>query len=305
MDLYTIAVYLYTLAVYTGLSFLFLVVVFRPMEMVFPAKRGQRFFRPAWFTDLCFFLGQYLLWGGIVLWVLTQFNHWLNGIVPLFGFRLAVASQPWWLQAIEVVALSDFFIYWGHRLQHRVGFLWRFHAVHHSAEHLDWLAAHREHPLDTIYTVGLINLPAFLLGFPLETIIAFIAFRGLWAIYIHSNVRLTIGPLRWFIGAPELHHWHHDRDRDAGNYANLSPLMDILFGTYRCPDHEPEHFGLNEPTASNYLSHLILPLLPRKRTSVAAPALPENEAVTQHTPAGTAEAARSLEDKVLQETASH
>ena len=33
---------------------------------------------------------------------------------------------------------------------------------------------------------------------------------------------------------------HHDRDRDVGNYANLSPLMDILFGTYHCPDHEPE-----------------------------------------------------------------
>jgi sterol desaturase/sphingolipid hydroxylase (fatty acid hydroxylase superfamily) len=254
---------LFILAITTGLTFLFLVLVFRPLELVFPAKRGQRFFRPAWFTDLWFFLGQYLLWSGLVLWVLSRFGDWLDGIVPS-AFRQAVASQPWWLQAIEVVILSDFFIYWGHRLQHRVGFLWRFHAVHHSAEHLDWLAAHREHPLDSIYTIGLINLPAFILGFPLETIAGFIAFRGLWAIYIHSNVRLPIGPLRWFIGAPELHHWHHDRDRDAGNYANISPLMDILFGTYRCPDHEPEHFGINEPTAKTYLGHIVRPLLPRR-----------------------------------------
>jgi sterol desaturase/sphingolipid hydroxylase (fatty acid hydroxylase superfamily) len=119
--------------------------------------------------------------------------------------------------------------------------------------------------------VGLINLPAFLLGFPLETIAGFIAFRGIWAIYIHSNVRLPIGPLRMLVGAPELHHWHHDRDRDAGNYANISPLMDILFGTYRCPDHEPEHFGLNEPTAGNYVSHMVLPLLPRKCTGQYRP----------------------------------
>jgi sterol desaturase/sphingolipid hydroxylase (fatty acid hydroxylase superfamily) len=256
---------LYALAASAGLSFMFLVVVFRPLELAFPAKPGQRFFRKSWFTDLCFFLGQYLLWGGLVLWVLSHFSYWLTGIVP-YGFRQAVASQPWWLQVGEVVVLSDFLIYWGHRLQHRVGFLWRFHAVHHSAEHLDWLAAHREHPLDTIYTVGLINLPAFLLGFPLETIAGFIAFRGLWAIYIHSNVRLPIGPLRMLIGAPELHHWHHDRDRDAGNYANLSPLMDILFGTYRCPDHEPEHFGLNEPNPRTYVGHMVQPLLPRKRS---------------------------------------
>jgi sterol desaturase/sphingolipid hydroxylase (fatty acid hydroxylase superfamily) len=251
------------LVVSAALSFFFLALVFRPLEIAFPAKPGQRFFRPAWFLDLCFFLGQYLLWSGLVLWALSHFSRWLNGVMPS-DFRAAVASQPWWLQLVEVVVLSDFLVYWGHRLQHRVGFLWRFHSVHHSAEHLDWLAAHREHPLDTIYTVGIINLPAMLLGFPLETIAGFIAFRGIWAIYIHSNVRLPIGPLRMLLGSPELHHWHHDRDRDAGNYANISPLMDILFGTYRCPDHEPEHFGIKEPTPRTYLGYMIQPLLPRK-----------------------------------------
>src|SRR5262245_9563670 len=269
---------LYALVLSAGVSFCFLVLVFRPLEMVFPAKRGQRFFRPAWFLDLSFFLGQYLLWSGLVALVLSYFSQWLDGIVP-FSFRHRVAAQPWWLQAIEVVVLSDFLIYWGHRLQHRVGFLWRFHAVHHTAEHLDWLAAHREHPLDTIYTVGLINLPAFLLGFPLETIAGFIAFRGIWAIYIHSNVRLPIGPLRWFIGAPELHHWHHDRARDAGNYANISPLMDIIFGTYRCPDHEPEAFGIHGPTPRTYLGHMVRPLLPRIRVKPQVAPAPAEEPV--------------------------
>src|SRR6185312_12968088 len=92
---------LYALAISAGLSFLFLVVVFRPLELAFPAKPGQRFFRPAWFTDLCFFLGQYLLWSGLVLAILTYFSHALTGIVPQ-EFRHAVASQPWWLQAVEV-----------------------------------------------------------------------------------------------------------------------------------------------------------------------------------------------------------
>jgi sterol desaturase/sphingolipid hydroxylase (fatty acid hydroxylase superfamily) len=248
-----------------GLSFLFLILVFRPLEVMFPAKPEQRFFRPAWFTDLCFFLGQYLLWSGLVLWVLSRLSGWLDVFVSQ-SFRTAVASQPWWLQAVEVVLLSDLLIYWGHRLQHRIGFLWRFHAVHHSAEHLDWLAAHREHPLDTVYTMGLINLPAFVLGFPLETLAGFIAFRGVWAIYIHSNVRIPFGPFRVLIGSPEIHHWHHDRDRDAGNYANLSPLMDVLFGTYRCPHREPDHFGLNEPSPRTYLGQIARPLLPKQRT---------------------------------------
>jgi sterol desaturase/sphingolipid hydroxylase (fatty acid hydroxylase superfamily) len=247
-----------------GLSFLFLCLVFRPLEWAFPAKADQRFFRPAWFTDLCFFLGQYLLWGGLVFWLLSRWGDWLDGAVPAH-FRDRIAAQPWWLQAIEVVLLSDLCVYWGHRLQHNVGFLWRFHSIHHSAEHLDWLAAHREHPVDTVYTLGLINLPAFVLGFPLETLVGLIAFRGIWAIYIHSNVRLPLGPLRVFVGAPELHHWHHDRDRNAGNYANISPLMDVLFGTYRCPDHEPERFGIREEIARSYLGQMLHPFLPRRR----------------------------------------
>lgn len=41
--------------------------------------------------------------------------------------------------------------------------------------------------------------------------------------------------------------------------------MDVTFGTHVCPDHEPEHFGLNEPTPSGYLGYLFHPFLPRMR----------------------------------------
>lgn len=251
----------------SGASLLFLAVMFAPLEKLFPAKK-QRFFRPEWWTDFAFFLGQYFLWGGLVVGLLVLFRDWLGGVVPA-GFREAVAGQPWWLQAIEVVVLSDFLIYWGHRLQHRAGFLWRFHSIHHSAEHLDWLAAHREHPLDTVYTMGLINLPAFIMGFPLEVLAGLLAFRGLWAIYIHSNVRLPLGPLRALIGAPELHHWHHSRERESGNYANISPLMDLIFGTYRCPDHEPESLGIEDPIPRGYLGQMLHPFQPRRRAPQA------------------------------------
>jgi sterol desaturase/sphingolipid hydroxylase (fatty acid hydroxylase superfamily) len=235
----------------TALSLLFLAFLFWPLEAAYPARPGQKWFRPHWFTDLCFLLGQYLVFNGAILYLLTILAVWLDTVVP-WAFRQTVAAQPWWLQAIEVVVLSDFCVYWGHRLQHRVPLLWRFHSIHHSAEHLDWLAAHREHPLDTVYTLTLINLPAFLLGFPVSTLAGLVAFRGLWAIYIHSNVRLPIGPLRMLIGAPELHHWHHD-------CANISPLMDLLFGTYRCPDPEPEKFGIRERISPTYIGQMLHP----------------------------------------------
>lgn len=254
----------------TGLSLLFLGVIFWPLERLFPA-RPQKMLRPEWWVDLTFFLGQYFVWGAAVLAVLRLFQTWLHAAIPP-GLHAAVVSQPWWVQALEVIVLSDLLIYWGHRIQHRAGFLWRFHSIHHSAEHLDWLAAHREHPIDTIYTMGLINLPAFLLGFPLETLAGLLAFRGLWAVYIHSNVRLPIGPLRMLIGAPELHHWHHSRERLSCNYANISPLMDLLFGTYRCPPHEPEALGVSEPMPRNYVGQMLHPFRPSRRPRPDVPA---------------------------------
>ena len=90
-----------------------------------------------------------------------------------------------------------------------------------------------------------------------EPLIALFTFRGLWALFIHSNVRVSLGPLRMLVGSPELHHWHHARDRFHGNYANLSPLMDLLFGTYRCPPEEPEALGLAEPFPRGYLAQLL------------------------------------------------
>lgn len=247
----------------TGASLLFLALVFIPMERAFPAKSNQRVFRPKWFLDLCYFLGQYLLWSSLVLKALNYLGIWFDKNIPLH-FRSIIGEQPIWLQAIEVLILSDLLIYWGHRLQHKYDFLWRFHKVHHSAETLDWLAAHREHPVDSIYTVAIINLPALLFGFDLNTLAIIVAFRGIWAIYIHSNVRLSIGPLKKLIGSPELHHWHHDKERDMGNYANISPLMDILFGTYVCPPKEPEQFGIKEEFPTTYFGQFIKPILPNK-----------------------------------------
>jgi sterol desaturase/sphingolipid hydroxylase (fatty acid hydroxylase superfamily) len=247
-----------------GASLLFLAAVFVPLERAFPARAGQPFFRPAWGTDLAFFLGQYLLWNGLVLACLAPVGRALAALEPA-GFRAGFASQPGWLLALEVVLLSDLLVYWAHRIQHRVPFLWRFHAVHHSAERLDWLAAHREHPLDSVWTLTWINLPVLALGFPVESVAGLVAFRGLWAIYIHSNVRIRLGPLRALVGSPELHHWHHARDRHAGNYANLSPLMDLLFGTYRCPDREPDALGLREAFPRGYVAQLLHPFKPRRR----------------------------------------
>lgn len=245
----------------TLISFAVLVAVFVPLERLFSARR-QRFFRPEWGTDLLFFLGQYAVWTSLVIACLVALSGAVDRL-PLEGLRETLRSQPGWLQAVEVVVLGDLLVYWGHRLSHRVPLLWRFHRVHHTAEHLDWLAAHREHPIDGLYTQALVNLPAIVLGFPLVTIAGVAAFRGLWGVFIHSNTQISLGPLELLVGSPRLHHWHHDLETGhTCNFANLMPLMDVLFGTYRRPDVEPEAYGVDQPVPHNYFAQLLYPLMP-------------------------------------------
>lgn len=241
----------------TGLALAWLAAIFVPLEWAFPAWQGQRRLRLGLATDLAFTLGQYLVFSSMALWVIAHVEVGLDAVALLGPVRAAFRSQPLVVQAIEAVVLGDLLMYWGHRLQHRSPLLWRFHAVHHTTERLDWVAAHREHPLDGIYTQTLMNLPAILLGLPVAAVAGLVAFRGMWAIFIHSNVSLPLGPLELLLGSPRLHHWHHARDRDAGNYGNLAPYLDVIFGTHVAPKQPPSALGIEQSHPRGYLALLL------------------------------------------------
>jgi hypothetical protein len=46
--------------------------------------------------------------------------------------------------------------------------------------------------------------------------------------------------------------------------------MDLAFGTYRCPNHEPESLGIQEPISRSYFGQLIHPFLPRGKEAGGA-----------------------------------
>jgi sterol desaturase/sphingolipid hydroxylase (fatty acid hydroxylase superfamily) len=248
-----------------GTSLLVLVVVFVPLERLFPARPGQRVLRAGLGVDAVFFAGQYLVWSAASMALLALVQ---SEIARLGVHALPRGAVPTAAACVLAVVLGDVLVYWFHRACHAWEPLWRFHAVHHSAEHLDFLAAHREHPVDGILTQLCQNLPAFLLGVPLGWLAGLAALRGLWAIFVHSNVRLPLGPLRWVLGAPELHHWHHARvPRTLHNFANLAPWIDALFGTHHCPDGPEDYpLGLDEPWPRGYVAQLVTPLLPTRST---------------------------------------
>lgn len=226
-----------------------LAAVFVPLERVFPARSRQKVLRRGLWLDGCFYLAQYLVTTTSSVALLRLFTSCLR-VHPA-----SLAASPAWVQVPAAIVLGDLLVYFFHRACHRYDVLWRFHAVHHSSEELDWLAAHREHPLDGIATAFVMNLPAIALGVRIELLAGAAVFRGMWSIFVHANVRLPLGALRWVLGAPELHHWHHARlapGRKTDNFANLAPWIDWVFGTHHDPEEAPgdERFplGVDEPS---------------------------------------------------------
>jgi sterol desaturase/sphingolipid hydroxylase (fatty acid hydroxylase superfamily) len=146
--------------------------------------------------------------------------------------------------------LADLISYWVHRAVHR-GRLWRFHAVHHSTESLDWLAGARVHPLNEALNRVALALPLLALGFDTESFATVAPVLGLHGLLLHASVGWDFGPLRLVIASPRFHRWHHARDVQGVNFAGLFPVWDLLFGTLHLPRHEqPTRFRNRRAGAS-------------------------------------------------------
>ena len=159
-----------------------------------------------------------------------------------------VARQPHWLLAIEVLMMMDLTSYWSHRLFHTVPFLWRFHAIHHSATKITWSTAGRLHPINDILNYAFGMIPAFLLGFPIGILISVAPALAWYAIAAHTDWNPSYGPLRRVFASPKFHRWHHTHSHEGGNknFANLFSLWDLVFGSYYLPEgRTPEVFGLD------------------------------------------------------------
>jgi sterol desaturase/sphingolipid hydroxylase (fatty acid hydroxylase superfamily) len=243
-------------------QFLAVAAVFVPLERLFALRKDQRIFRANWRLDLVYtFVNGALITAGIML-IIVVASSMFGRVVPE-RLRAAVAFQPLLIQLIEAIVSADLLFYAVHRLFHTVPFLWKFHAVHHSIEELDWLAAARIHPLDQIVTKGTSILPLLALGFS-DPVIAAYAFIYSWQSYLlHSNVRIKFGLLKWVVASPEYHHWHHANEHEAynKNYAAQLSILDKLFHTLYLPQGKtPEKYGIDEPVPRGYLSQLIGPI---------------------------------------------
>ena len=140
----------------------------------------------------------------LILLPATQLTSVLNlSIIPD-----AVGKLPWLVQFLLAILVADLAQYWIHRGLHKMRFMWRFHAIHHSSKALDWIAGSRAHLVEDVVVRGGILIPMMLI-FPQSMHVAYLFFVNIHATWAHCNFGPTVKWLEPYLIQPRFHHWHH------------------------------------------------------------------------------------------------
>ena len=176
------------------ISLFFSTIVFVPIERMLHV-RNQSPLRPEWRTDLAYYFISHLLVQFILIAV-TASTTTMDVLIASQSLKAAIQSLPIWLQFILAVFFADLFQAGLHRIYHNVPFLWRFHAVHHSSRHMDWLAGSRVHLIEIVLTRSAVLMPLVVLGFSAPAINAYVILVGIQAVLAHANLRINFGSSR-------------------------------------------------------------------------------------------------------------
>lgn len=196
-----------------------------------------------------------VLLGGLLFWATVAGIS----LVFLVGGAPRPAATPSFAEQMAVAALafvlSDFCLYWSHRLFHWARPLWWFHSLHHNPPVLTPITAFRFWPPEAA-----VHFAAFNFGEGLAlgianlvfganiTPVSYLGVNALWLCWYlaFSHLRHSHIPLfypRWLshlLISPHMHQAHHSVDprHHHRNFGTALALWDWAFGTLVIPDRK-------------------------------------------------------------------
>lgn len=172
----------------------------------------------------------------------------------LYQYRLfTVPLDTWWGWVLLFFA-TEFVYYWHHRWGHTIRWLWATHSVHHSGNHLTFLAAIRLGWTGEVSAGILMFAPLVILGFDPVAMFAVLALNLLYQFWIHSEFIPKLGWFDLVFNSPSNHRVHHASNPIYldKNYGGVTMIFDHMFGSFqREVDSEPCRYGLVHPLWSN------------------------------------------------------
>ena len=222
-------------------------VVFAVLSYFWACNPGRPWWRKRELvTDICYWIiiplfARFLRIGLLVMGAALLFGITsADGLVEFYdNGHGPLAQLPLAVQAMLFLVGSDFMNYWIHRAFHGSA-MWKYHAVHHSSEDLDWVSAARFHPVNIFLGSVATDVVLLLAGISPNVMIFLGPFTIAHSAFVHANLNWTLGPFRYVLAGPVFHRWHHTAVEAGGekNYASTFPILDVLFGTFYMPPEQ-------------------------------------------------------------------
>ncbi len=159
-------------------------------------------------------------------------------MIPLLTL-LSPASGIWpehwplWGQVLFAILVADLGITLCHYASHRIEWLWRFHAPHHSVTRMYGLNGLIKHPVHQLLETLAGTTPLMAIGMPLEVGMLLGFAITVQLLLQHSNADMRIGPLRHILALAPLHRFHHQKWAGIGdvNFGLFTNIWDHVLGT--------------------------------------------------------------------------
>jgi sterol desaturase/sphingolipid hydroxylase (fatty acid hydroxylase superfamily) len=231
-------------------------LVFTVLTSFWACNPGQHWWRKRdIITDLCYWffipvIARFLRIGMLIAGAALLFRiTTAEGLIAFYdNGHGPLATLPLVAQMVIFLVGEDFILYWTHRLFHGQR-MWRYHAVHHSSEELEWISAARFHPVNLFLGSVAADVIMLLLGISPNVFVVLGPFTIATSAFVHANLDWTLGPFKYVFAGPVFHRWHHtspDRGGDK-NFAATFPILDLMFGTFYMPEGElPDNYGIAE-----------------------------------------------------------
>jgi len=232
-------------------------IAFTALTSLFACNPGRPWWRSRELvTDLAYWFiiplfTRYLRIGLLVIGAAIFFGiNTADGLVEFYdNGHGPLAQLPLWVQGLIFMVVSDLLLYWIHRGFHGAA-LWKYHAIHHSSQNLDWISAARFHPVNLFLGSVAVDVLLLLAGISPNVFVVLGPITIAHSAFVHANLNWTLGPLKYVIAGPVFHRWHHTAAERGGskNFAATFPVFDVMFGTYYMPASTlPDHYGVADP----------------------------------------------------------